>query len=115
MAGHTFVNVFGLVLLLVAVITQEHNLRECQSVHHKIKTFLGQWKWFWVFTRWHLSLFSCTDQKHVRIYKYAINLIGGLLMVGWRSCLTQCHTVTEVKHGWARSGVGWVTTQVIDQ
>ena len=35
-------------------------------------------------------------------------------VVGWRSCLTQCRTVTEVKHGRARSGVGWVTTQVID-
>ena len=37
------------------------------------------------------------------------------LVVGWRSCLTQCCTVTEVKHGRARSGVGWVTAQVIDQ
>ena len=36
-------------------------------------------------------------------------------MVGWRSCLTQCRMVTEVKHGRARSGVGWVTAQVIDQ
>ena len=32
-----------------------------------------------------------------------------LMVVGWRSCLTQCRTVTEVKHGRARSGVGWVT------
>ena len=40
---------------------------------------------------------------------------GGLIVVGWRSCLTQCCTVTEVKHGRARSGVGWVTAQVIDQ
>ena len=31
-------------------------------------------------------------------------------VVGWRSCLTQCRTVTEVKHGRARSGVGWVTS-----
>ena len=31
------------------------------------------------------------------------------MVVGWRSCLTQCRTVTEVKHGRARSGVGWVT------
>ena len=38
-----------------------------------------------------------------------------LMVVGWRSCLTQCRTVTEVKHGRARSGVGWVTAQVIDQ
>ena len=38
-----------------------------------------------------------------------------ILVVGWRSCLTQCRTVTEVKHGRARSGVGWVTAQVIDQ
>ena len=34
---------------------------------------------------------------------------------GWRSCLTQCRTVTEVKHSRVRSGVGWVTAQVIDQ
>ena len=40
---------------------------------------------------------------------------GGWWVVGWRSCLTQCCTVTEVKHGRARSGVGWVTAQVIDQ
>ena len=39
MAGHTFVDVSDMVLLLGAVITEEHNLRECQSVHHKIKTF----------------------------------------------------------------------------
>ena len=38
-----------------------------------------------------------------------------IMVVGWRSCLTQCRTVTEVKHGRARSGVGWVTAQVIDQ
>ena len=37
------------------------------------------------------------------------------LVVGWRSGLTQCRTVTEVKHGRARSAVGWVTAQVIDQ
>ena len=35
-------------------------------------------------------------------------------VVGWSSCLTQCRTVTEVKHGRARSGVGWVTAQVIE-
>ena len=46
MAGHTFVYVFGLVLLPGTVITQERNLRECQSLHHKIKTFLAKWKWF---------------------------------------------------------------------
>ena len=44
-----------------------------------------------------------------------INCFSYTLVVGWRSCLTQCRTVTEVKHGRARSGVGWVTAQVIDQ
>ena len=39
MAGHTFVYVSGLVLLPGAVIAQEHNLMECQSVRHKVKTF----------------------------------------------------------------------------
>ena len=38
-----------------------------------------------------------------------------MMVVGWRSCLTQCCTVTEVKHDRARSGVGWVTAKVIDQ
>ena len=34
-------------------------------------------------------------------------------MVGWRIGLTQCRMATEVKHGRARSGVGWVTAQPI--
>ena len=38
-----------------------------------------------------------------------------VMVVGWRSCLTQCRMVTEVKHGRARSGVGWVTAQVPDR
>ena len=42
MAGHTFVYVSGLVLLSGPVITQGHNLRECQSVHHKIKTLFSK-------------------------------------------------------------------------
>ena len=42
MAGHTFVYVSGLVLSPAAVMTQEHNLRECQSVHHKTKTFFSK-------------------------------------------------------------------------
>ena len=42
MTGHTFVCVLCLVLLPGAVIAQEHNLRECQSVHRKIKTFFSK-------------------------------------------------------------------------
>ena len=42
MTGHTFVYVFGLVLLPGAVITQERSLRERQSVHHKLKTFFSK-------------------------------------------------------------------------
>ena len=37
------------------------------------------------------------------------------MVVGWRISLTQCRTATEVKHGRARSGVVWVTAQVINQ
>ena len=37
------------------------------------------------------------------------------MVVGWRIGLTQRRTATEVKHGRARSGVGWVTAQVINQ
>ena len=44
MAGHTFVYVSDLVLLLETVVTQEHNLRECRAVHHEIKNFLAKWK-----------------------------------------------------------------------
>ena len=40
-------------------------------------------------------------------------MFNTIVVVGWRSCLTQCRMVTEVKHGRARSGVGWVTAQVI--
>ena len=39
--GQTSVNVSDLVLLTGAVITQEHILRECQSVWHKINKFFG--------------------------------------------------------------------------
>ena len=49
MAGQTPVNVSDLVLLTEAVITQEHNLRKCQSVWHEINNFLARWKWFWAF------------------------------------------------------------------
>ena len=38
-----------------------------------------------------------------------------IVVVGWRIGLTQCRTASEVKHGRARSGVGWVTAQVINQ
>ena len=69
MAGHTFVYVSGLVLLPGAVIAQEHNLMECQSVHHKIKTFSSKMEMILSFTRCHLSLFSCTDQKHKVCYE----------------------------------------------
>ena len=47
--------------------------------------------------------------------KVDFKIQGYDMVVGWCSCLTQCRTVTEVKHGRARSGVGWVTAQVIDQ
>ena len=51
-----------------------------------------------------------------KIFINFLFMVGcGWWVVGWRSCLTQCRTVTEVKHGRARSGVGWVTAQVIDQ
>ena len=48
--------------------------------------------------------------KTLKNFQHMIGVVGN-----WRSCLTQCRTVTEVKHGRARSGVGWVTAQVIDQ
>ena len=41
MAGQTSVNVSVLVLLTEAVITHEHNLRECQSVWHKITKYFS--------------------------------------------------------------------------
>ena len=37
-------------------------------------------------------------KRKVRVYYKVV--------MGWRSCLTQCRTITEVKHGRARSGVG---------
>ena len=43
------------------------------------------------------------------------NYYGTMMVVGWRIGLTQCRTATEVKHGRARSGIGWVTAQVINQ
>ena len=69
MIGHTFVYVSGLVLLLGVVITQEHNLIECHSVHHKIKTFFSKMEMILGFTRCHLSLFSRTNQKHKVCYE----------------------------------------------
>ena len=42
MVGDTFVDVSLLVFLPGALITQEHNPGECQSVHHKIKTFFSK-------------------------------------------------------------------------
>ena len=42
MAGQTSVNVSDLVLLTGAVITQEHNLRMCQSVWYRINKFFGE-------------------------------------------------------------------------
>ena len=41
--------------------------------------------------------------------------VSNNMVVGWCIGLTQCRTATEVKHGRARSGVGWVTAQVINQ
>ena len=42
-------------------------------------------------------------------------LVGWCMVVGWRIGLTQCRTATEVKHGRARPGVGWVTSRTGDQ
>ena len=54
-------------------------------------------------------------QKNLQLHNVNMASYYTEVVVGWRSCLTQCRIVTEVKHGRARSGVGWVTAQVIDQ
>ena len=55
------------------------------------------------------------NMRHLIVGQVGIKIItsitGGeesnpFMEVGWHSDLTQCRTVTEVKHGRARSGVG---------
>ena len=58
MAEKISVNVYDLVLLTGAVITQVHN-------------FLARWKWFWVFEDAICHYFHAL----IRNIKYAINLI----------------------------------------
>ena len=70
MAGHTYVYVSGLVLLPGPVITQEHTFRECQSVHHKIKTFFSKMKMVLGFYQMPFVIIF------IRNIKYAMNLIG---------------------------------------
>ena len=54
------------------MIPQEHDLRKCQSVCHKIKNILAGWKWFWAFEDPNYHYFYAI----IRNIKYAINLIG---------------------------------------
>ena len=74
MARKTSVNVSDLVLLTEDVITQEHHIRKCQSVWHKINKFLARWKWFWAFEDTICRYFHAL----IRNIKYAINLIEDL-------------------------------------
>ena len=72
MAGDTFADVSGLVLLPVPVITQEHNLRECQSVHHKIKTIFSKMKMVLGFYKMPFVIIF----MHRSETKYIMNLVG---------------------------------------
>ena len=74
MVGQASVNSSHLVSLTGTVITQEHNVRKCQSVWHKISKFLARWKWFWAFKDPIDHYFHAI----IRNIKYAINLIGDL-------------------------------------
>ena len=64
MAGQTCVNASDLVLFTETVITQEHSLRKCQSVWHKINKFFSKIEMVLGFRRSHLPLFSYNNQKH---------------------------------------------------
>ena len=50
----------------------------------------------------------------VRVIRGIRVMYQSIVVVGWCIGLTQCRTATEVKHGRARLGVGWVTAQVIN-
>ena len=63
MAGQSSVNVSDPVLLTGTVITQEHNLKKCQSVWHKIdKFFLLDGNGFGLL-KIPFVIISCTCQK----------------------------------------------------
>ena len=74
MAEQTSDNVSGLVLLTEFVTTQEHNLRKCQFLWHKINKFLAGWKSSRAFED------AICHYLHVLIrnIKYTINLTGDL-------------------------------------
>ena len=74
MAEQTSDSVYEQVLLTEAMITQEHNLRKCQSVWHKINKFLVRWKCFWTFEDAICHYFHVL----IRNIKYTIYLTGDL-------------------------------------
>ena len=67
------------------------------------------------FLRCQISNGKVTLKDSTFIASPILEILDVILVVGWRIGLTQRRTATEVKHGRARSGVGWVTAQVINQ